>query len=206
MRRLPWRVAGAVGLYLLVAGLLALVVATLIDLTGEVQGTRQEAVERGQQRDDLAADVEALRQQLLELGQAPVVEPPTDPVVVEGERGERGPAGESIVGPPGPRGEPGQSIPGPQGPAGRDSTVPGPPGADSTVAGPRGERGEPGAAGEPGEDSTTPGPQGERGEQGPPPESFRFTDSTGREFECRDPDGDGSFDCEQTGGPGAPSR
>jgi hypothetical protein len=204
MRRPTWRVVLAVALYVIVAGLLALVVVALLNLTREVEGTRQEAAVRGQQRDDLAADVEALRQQLLELGQAPVVEPPADPVVVEGERGERGPAGESVIGPPGSRGEPGQSIVGPPGPAGRDSTIPGPPGRDSTVPGPRGERGEPGPAGEPGEDSTTPGPPGPQGERGPAVKSFTFEDRTGQRQVCEDPDGDLNYTCEPEDDDAAP--
>lgn len=148
------------------------------------------------------AEIEALREQVTGLGGRPV-DPPK-----AGERGEQGPAGErgepgqSIIG---PRGEPGQSIAGPQGPAGpAGASIVGPQGpagrdgrdgADSTVPGPQGDPGEPGA------DSTVPGPQGPPGETGGHPETFVFTDSLGREFTCTDPDGDGRYECAQTGGP-----
>lgn len=56
----------------------------------------------------------------------------------EARGGCRGPAGESVAGPPGPQGPAGESVVGPAGP-------PGPPGADSTVPGPQGE---PGPAGQ----------------------------------------------------------
>lgn len=110
-----------------------------------------------------------------------VEEDPTEPIAgppgPEGEAGERGPAGESIVGPRGPAGEEG-----PRGPAGADSDVPGPQGpagppGESIVGpqglvGPQGEPGEsivgpPGPEGPPGEDSTVPGPEGPQGPAGP---------------------------------------
>jgi hypothetical protein len=191
MRRVPWRLVGVIALYLLVAALLALVLLVLVDLTREVQGTRQEAAERGRERNELAADVEELRAQLLELGQAPRVGPPAEPVRgPQGEPGERGPVGQTVFGPAGPPGAPGAS-----GPAGA-------PGA-AGPAGPAGEDGEDGAPGPTGPQGE-PGPAGSQGPPGPPPESFSFEDEAGREFTCRDEDRDGNFECEQTDGPGAP--
>jgi hypothetical protein len=198
MRRQSWRLVLASVLYVIVAALLALTVVTLIDLTREVEGTRQEAALRGEQRNALAADVDLLRQQLLAMGLRPAVDGPPRPAGTDGRdgtNGRDGRDGRDLTGTP-PAGPPGQD--GRDGRDGADSTVPGPPGppgpagADSTVPGPQGERGEPGPHGEP-------GPQGEPGQA---PAEFRFTDTAGRTFTCRDDDGDGTYDCEQTGGPG----
>jgi hypothetical protein len=183
MRRLPrpgWRLVAALVIYLTVTVLLAMALAALVDLTREVQAARQEAAVRAEQRDRFAADVEALREQLLALGQTPRVDPPP------GERGLRGERG--VPGARGERGIPGRSIVGPPGPTGS----PGPPGRDSVVPGPRGETGP---KGDPGEDSTVPGPQGERGEPGEAPRSFTFEDRTGRRYVCSDPDGDRNYTC-----------
>jgi hypothetical protein len=171
-------------LYLLIAVLLAFMLATLITLTDEVQGTRQEAALRGEQRDVLAADVEQLRAQLLALGQTPKAGPPAETVV-----GERGPAG-----PRGPRGMDGRDgLPGqaglsgrvgPAGPAGpMPSPIPGPPGP----AGPPGQDGADGAPGQQGAPGE-PGPAGSPGPQGSPaPSEFTCTPREGdpRTFDCQ---------------------
>lgn len=80
---------------------------------------------------------------------------PLAPALLDGLRGEPGPAG--------PQGEPGaQGDAGPAGPQGE-------PGAQGEAgpAGPQGEPGEAGPAGPPGE-AGPPGPQGDPGPQGPP--------------------------------------
>lgn len=123
MRRPSWRVVVGALVYLTLAGLIALVVVSLIELTREVQATRQEAAMRGEQRDDLARAVEALRGQLLSLGETPKIGPPAEPIPGPvGDRGERGVPGRdgrSVVGPAGP------APPGPM-----PSPIPGPPGRD----------------------------------------------------------------------------
>jgi hypothetical protein len=180
MRRPSPRLLLAAVLYLTVAALLALVLSALVDLTREVQAARQEAAVRAEQRDRFAADVEALREQLLALGQTPRVDPPPG---MPGPRGERG-----VPGARGERGIPGRSIVGPPGPTGS----PGPPGRDSVVPGPRGEPGPAGPAGEKG-DRGEPGPQGSPGPAGSPAPS-RFT-CTPREGDPR------TFDCEPSPAP-----
>lgn len=177
MRRPTWREAGALTLYLVVATLLALVLTTLIQLTREVEGTRNEAALRGQQRDALAADVQQLREQLLALGQVPQAGPPGESIV--GPAGERGPRGDR--GPAGPAGLTPAAIPGPPGAPGADGRD-GRDGANSTVPGPRGERGETGPRGEP-------GPSGPPGSPAP------------TEFTCTPRQGDPkTFDCEPAEG------
>lgn len=143
-----------------------------------------------EQADDERA---ALRAQVLDLGETPVVPGPA------GEAGEQGPAG--------PRGEPGRdgrdgrdgvSPPcllepgrcvGPQGPPGRDGED-GRDGQDSIVPGPQGPRGPAGA------DSTVPGPPGPQGDSGPPIESFSF-EWANQTYTCSDPDGDLVYECER---------
>lgn len=121
--------------------------------------------------DQLAADVDGLRSQLLEEGIVP--EAPPAGVTVEALQGERGEPGETgLAGPPGKDGKDGtdgapgangadgapgpQGPPGPAGPAGTDGSdgAPGPAGAD----------GAPGANGVDG----APGAPGATGPQGPP--------------------------------------
>jgi hypothetical protein len=87
--------------------------------------------------------------------------------VRNGEPGEKGEPGESIVGPPGP---PGESIVGPAGPEG----PPGPAGpAGESIVGPPGERGDPGEQGPPGPPGESiVGPQGDLGPPGPAGESI----------------------------------
>jgi hypothetical protein len=176
-------------LYLLIAVLLAFMLASLIALTDEVQGTRQEAALRGEQRDVLAADVEQLRAQLLALGQTPKAGPPAETVV--GERGPAGPRGmDGRDGLPGPAGLSGQT--GPAGPAGpMPSPVAGPPGRDGTDGVP-GAPGQPGAPGEP-------GPKGDKGDPGSPGPAGSPAPS---EFTCTPREGDPrTFDCQ----PASPS-
>lgn len=206
----PTRTTVAVGsVYLLVVVLLALVLSTLLRLTAEVAGTRDEVQVRAEQRDSLAEDVRTLRQQLLELGQSPAVDEVavTERLVdMPGPRGEDGrpgapgaagaPGSPGLAGPPGP--------PGPEGGTGKG----GPPGEP----GPAGARGEPGPAGPPG--ATGPagpagepgprGPEGPEGGPGPAPAGFTFTDQAGRTHTCTDPDGDGHYQCEPSTSPGAP--
>lgn len=222
LRRPQGRTLILAAVYLAAAILLGFILATLIELTAEVRGTREEADIRGQQRAELAADVNTLRAQILALGEVPDTGPP---VMIEGEpgpRGESGPPGPAGL--PGAAGQDGQAFIGPPGPAGAaglagllGATGPagpaGPPGADGQP-GPAGADGAPGAPGADGEPGGPPGadgqdgapgpdgPPGPPGPAGPGPESFTFTDGP-RTFTCRDDDRDGNYACEQTAGPGA---
>lgn len=217
MRRPATTTALGVAIGALIVVGLGVLLASLINLTGSVREQEQAEKPRAEMRAALAADVEALRSQLLALGQVPDAGPPAavqpGPPGREGRAGPPGRPGDpgadgaAFVGPPGAPGAPGGAgspgASGTTGQSGADSTVPGPSGADgrdgadSTVPGPSGRDGA---------DSTVPGPQGERGEPGAdgrPPESFTFTDRTGKTFRCADPDGDGNYDCESTdSGPG----
>lgn len=140
--------------------------------------------------DKLYTDLDASQQnaeelygQLLELGERPEGEEPsevveTKPETIPGERGEQGPRG--FAGPMGEQGAPG--IAGASGPAG----TPGEPGADGSTgpAGPPGPQGEPGPAGPQGE----PGPAGPSGPVGPvgpsgAMESWTFT-LAGITYQC----------------------
>lgn len=220
MRRPTTRTVLGVALGALIVVGLGYLLAALINLTGEVRDQRQEERAREGMRAALASDVEALRSQLLALGQVPDAGPPPPELVPgpagpaglpgpqgsPGAPGTPGADGQAFIGPPGIAGD--EGSPGADGAAGDDGE-PGQDGADSTVPGPSGADGADGAPGEDGADSTVPGPQGEQGPPGEPgadgrpPESFVFTDSTGREHTCRDEDGDGRFECEQTDGPGS---
>ena len=137
--------------------------------------------------------VASLRQQLIDLGQTPRVDPPRGERGDQGASGDRGTTGRDgrdgtdgltppcyfapsqCVGPPGP---PGIGIKGDKGD----------PGADSTVPGPKGDKGDPGA------DSTVPGPPGPQGEPGPGPQAFTFTWAN-RTYLCADSDGNGAYEC-----------
>lgn len=218
MKRPSWRAVVAVLVYLTIAALLALVFSALVRLTSEVSGTRQEAADRGRERNALSIDVEELRAQLLRLGETPKVGPPPEPAEAP-ERGPAGAAGLSIVGPPGPAGVGLIGPPGPSGPGGvggpagapgvGTAGAPGSPGRDGADGapgepGPAGPQGEPGPQGATGEAGQT-GPQGPQGPPGQGVQSFTFTDNAGRSYRCTDPDGDGEFTCEQTDGPGTPN-
>ena len=136
--------------------------------------------------------VASLRQQLIDLGQTPRVDPP------RGERGDQGASGDrGTTGRDGRDGRDGLTPPcyfapsqcvGEPGPSG-------PPGAQG-LAGERGPQGEPGPAGPQGE----PGPAGAQGEPGPPgadgeqPQAFSFTWAN-RTYLCADSDGNGAYEC-----------
>lgn len=138
------------------------------------------------------SDVAALREQLLDLGQTPAVDPPRGE---RGDQGDRGLAGrdgrngrDGIDGAPGRDGINGLTPPcyfapsqcvGPPGPAGRDG-----------IDGQDGERGEVGPAGPQGE----PGPPGPAGADGQPPQSFSF-EWANRTYICSDADGNGAYEC-----------
>ena len=152
--------------------------------------------EQDRKNDD---DVAALQDQVIDLGEEPVIKP------IPGERGEQGDKGER--GERGPRGERGERGPtgdtGAQGPPGNQGAT-GPPGA-SGVPGPQGPEGPPGDPGETGPQGS-PGPQGEIGEtgatgspgqDGEPPDSFTFTYLL-TQYTCTDPEGDGHYTCEPT--------
>lgn len=187
--RRNWLVIAGVAV---VAGL-ALWVSILIgDLGEELRQSRQ--------------DSEILSEQVEKLGGVPLVSPSPGPP------GERGPAGQTVVGPQGPQGLPGRA-----GKDGKDSTIPGPRGERGVpgvaVTGPPGEKGEPGVSvtgpqgpkggdgkdGADGKDSTVPGPKGDPGPTGPPPSGWTYTDPLGRTHECT-PDAPGSthFICKPT--------
>lgn len=135
------------------------------------------------------SDVAALRDQLLDLGQTPRVDPP------RGERGDRGATGDrgstGRDGRDGRDGVDGLTPPcyfaasqcvGPPGPAGRDGIdgQDGAPGAQG-AAGPAGPQG-------------APGPPGPAGANGQPPQSFTFTWAN-RTYHCSDGNGDGAYEC-----------
>ena len=131
-------------------------------------------------------DVTALRDQLIDLGQTPRVDPR------RGERGETGDRGSSgRDGRDGRNGIDGMTPPcyfaptqciGPPGPAGRDG-IDGQDGAPGVqgAAGPAGPRGDP-------------GPPGPAGANGQPPQSFTFTWAN-RTYICTDADGNGAYEC-----------
>lgn len=137
MRRGVWLWLAGVAVASLVLGL---AVSSFVDLRNDFERADRRAESR-------AEDVDALRSQLIELGETPDVETPARGET--GEVGERGPRGDT-----GEQGEPGQI--GPQGP-------PGPVGSQGP-AGPAGADGVPGADGADG----APGPAGPAGETGPP--------------------------------------
>jgi hypothetical protein len=188
VRRPTGRETIAAVIYLTVAALLALLLVTLIELTREVQGTRQEAALRGEQRNALAADVEQLRAQVLRLGEQPVADDPSRLEPIPGPEGPEGPEG-----PRGLAGLPGRDgARAPQGPPGpMPSPIPGPAGRDGRD-GKDGRDGAPGPAGPAGERGPA-GPQGSPGPAGSPAPT-RFT-CTPREDDPR------TFDCEPSPAP-----
>lgn len=157
--------------------------AWLTSLGGDVEDQRDAAVSQVQDlgqgvtaacaRGDIVQTSEG--RNLCERAAQAIVQP------IPGPAGQRGPAGESIVGPKGDKGDKGDT-----GEPGADSTVPGPAGqpgvagangqngidgsdgADSSVPGPMGPAGPAGPAGANGADSTVPGPEGPAGPQGEP--------------------------------------
>lgn len=141
MRVRPGAFLWIVGM-LVTALLIGLAVSSFLDLRSDFEQANDEAASR-------ADDVEALRSQLIALGETPDVETPARGET--GEQGERGPQGiagrDGAAGPAGPVGATGPA--GEQGPAGPE--------------GPAGPAGADGAAGVPGE----PGPPGPAGPQGP---------------------------------------
>lgn len=168
---------------LVFGGLIALGLIGISNLDQRADEAEQAATERLEQtaervaasraeRERLADDIDALRDQLMDegidptappAGPDPIPEDESEPVVIQGPPGPMGPRGfrgfegESIEGPMGPEGPPGESIVGPQG-------DPGPQG--ESIVGPQGEPGPQGVQGPPGADSTVPGPQGEPGADG----------------------------------------
>lgn len=114
-----------------------------------------------------AESVERLRDQLLALGETPVVSGPEPVPGPQGERGETGAPG--AEGPPGPAGRDGRDgaagPTGPTGPPGADGAdgPAGPPGQDG-ADGPQGPAGPAGPSGPAG----PPGPSGPQGPAGPP--------------------------------------
>lgn len=193
-------------LYVVVVGLALTTILLMIgQLTDRVQRAEAAALASQSAANDNAVALEDARTligrlgtQVKGLGGTPVVVPsdvpepteavgPTGATGATGATGDRGPRG--FIGPIGPRGAPGQD-----GTDGTDGeTVTGPAGQDG-AAGAVGERGPEGPAGPPGQQ----GPQGERGPEGPAgfPQSFTYTDATGIQRTCTDPDGDRNYTCE----------
>ncbi len=139
----------------------------------------------------LATDVEALRAQILALGERPVAPDPEVTVrEVIRETGEQGVAGLQGV----------QGIQGLAGRDGRDSITPACGFEAAQCQGAAGVDGRDGLDGAPGADSTVPGPQGPQGSQGiqgspgPEPASFSFQWAN-KTFTCTDPNGDGAYEC-----------
>lgn len=151
------RVVGA----LIALALIAAVIFVIVDSGNARAAAREERAALLAQVDEQAAKVDALVEQLEDLGEEPVVEPETPkipdgpgPVLIPGEKGEPGDDGEpgrtptaaevlaavtaycASVG--GCVGEDGESIVGPPG-------EPGPPG--ESIVGPQGEPGAPGSTG-----------------------------------------------------------
>lgn len=152
------------------------------------------------ERDSLAAGVEVLREQVIDLGEEPdappaedLVDSPVDVQPIPGPQGPEGPRGPvGPEGPPGPIGIAG--LDGKDGAAGiSGNTGPvGPPGAEGVegaagAAGPVGPTGPAGPA----------GPAGSTGPAGPGPSSFTFSQGP-QTWVCTDPDGDLVYTCEQT--------
>ncbi len=151
----------------IVKALLAAVAFTILLLALFYWQSRQEADELHDKADalsetvgtsddvigDLAGDVEALRSQLLGLGERPVA---PDPEVTIRE----------VVGPVGPAGAPGVGIQGVAGRDGRDGTDGITPACWFEQAQCQGADGTDGIDGNDGADSTVPGPQGPAGDDG----------------------------------------
>ncbi len=146
-RRFPFIAVWLIAV-LLFAVVLGAGVAELIDVSRRLDDTQAD-------RAELAADVDALRQQLREENIVPVV-PPAGVTIgepgVQGDRGPEGPRGPKgddgppgAPGTPGAQGLPGESIVGPAGPEGP---------AGESIVGPQGEPGPEGPQGAPG----APGP------------------------------------------------
>lgn len=148
----------------------AMVVVSVLALAWFVLQARQEATSATIAAANNAAVAQRLADQVRQLGQQPVVEPP--------QRGEPGPRGDQ--GPAGPKGDTGSAgEPGPSGVPGLPGSngSPGSPGVDGKPgeAGPAGAQGEPGPA----------GPSGQPGKTGPPPSSWTSTDPvTGVTYKC----------------------
>lgn len=151
---------------LLFGGWLILQVVNLSDQAQHFrEQDRQSRADRSLLNEKVREDerkLEALEQQLLQLGERPVVKPDENlddegAVIVPGPRGPEGPPGPR--GPAGPRGEDGSS--------GRDGAdgVSGADGQDG-LRGPAGPPGPPGPAGPAG----PPGPPGPKGEPGAAPD------------------------------------
>lgn len=155
------------------AGLiLAWLVATVFDLDDEIAEIADVLGQYVTAVDQLAEDVDVLREQVEEEGGTPSVPPseeitealpPVDAATLPepgrpGAPGQQGPPG-----PPGPKGDDG--LPGLAGPQGLPGDV-GPQGAAGET-GATGPEGPAGATGETGETGAT-GPQGDVGPQGPP--------------------------------------
>jgi len=188
MRRRPTRAGVLTGIAVIILStILALVIMSVLSLIGRADESEQRSdrLESALTRSNDAVD--ALASQVRGLGKVPVVNPETIPGPqgiqgVRGVQGPIGPMGPAGVGLPGPVGSPGAQGPtGATGPAGQD-------GQDGTDGerGPQGDRGEPGPQGSPGS----------------APESFTWEDTAGRQYTCRDPEGDSTYTCTQTGGPG----
>lgn len=192
-------------LYVVVVGLALTTILLMIgQLTDRVQRAEAAALASQSAAKDNAVALEDARTligrlgtQVKGLGGTPVVVPsdvpePTEavgPTGATGATGDRGPRG--FIGPVGPRG-----LPGEDGTNGSDG---------ETVTGPAGQDGAAGAVGEPGPEGPAgpqgqQGPQGERGPEGPAgfPQSFTYTDATGIQRTCTDPDGDRNYTCEAT--------
>ncbi|MGZ4663578.1 MAG: hypothetical protein ACXV5Q_00630 [Frankiaceae bacterium] len=191
------------------ASALAFIIASLLILGARLntEATRADALKDNLSKSQSAVD--ALSRQVRSLGATPVATPSLEPVP-----GPQGLPGLSIVGPKGDTGSVGpqgfqglpglNGRPGPVGPSG----PPGPAGATGATgakgdtgatgatgpAGPEGPQGDPGPSGAPGP-SGSPGPQGS---PGPEPQSFTWTETNGTTYTCRDPDGDGNYDCTST--------
>ncbi len=165
--------------------LLAGIIWSIFALFGRASSSDTRADLLTQLLDESNARTNALARQVKSLGATPVATPVSVPLPgPPGAAGAQGPRG--FIGPVGPNGAPGRSgAPGARGPAG-----------------PLGATGQAGQTGPQGPTGQT-GPRGPQGPSGPPPESFTWDDNSGRTYTCSDPDGNGSYTCTQTGGPGS---
>lgn len=148
-------------------------------IVGQVIHQGEQLTEARAAREALAADVGALRHQLIALGEEPQA-PSAGVDGVAGPPGERGPTGR-----PGEDGAPGPEGPvGPEGPQG-DAGTPG-----AVVISSPGTMGQTGPQGEP-------GPQGPAGPQGPPgaSPSLITIEIIGVVYVCSDPESDSTYTC-----------
>lgn len=165
---------------MLVVAMLAGILVVVISLVGRVNDSERDKAQLHASLNARQNAVDALAKQVQALCRTR--SPKCSPVVTAGTTGAPGATG--AQGAQGPRG-----FIGPVGLQGQPGAT-GSPGAQGAT----GPQGEIGATGEQGPTGET-GARGPQGETGPAPESFSWTDKSGRTFTCRDSDGNGTYTC-----------